>query len=75
MAENSILTYGKKENGKNLQFRGIAFGMAASLLNCIMKHVSGKSYKSSGVFWLTKALKILCLPRHAIKMTENCSIY
>jgi hypothetical protein len=57
--------------GKNLQFRGRAFGMAASLINCIMKQVSGTSYKSSGVFWLTKALKILCLPLRTVKMTEK----
>ena len=48
--------------------------MAASLLNCIMKQVSGTSYKSSGVFWLTKALKILCLPPDTVKMTEKCLI-
>jgi hypothetical protein len=48
--------------------------MAASLLNCIMKQVSRTSYKSSGVFWLTKALKILCLPPDTVKMTEKCLI-
>ena len=45
--------------------------MAASLINCIMKQVSGTNYKSSGVFWLTKALKILCLPLRTVKMTEK----